>query len=572
MDKVEVNLTHLDDVYENYVIAKETFENEASSQLELFENSTSYFAGNRSDVVRKQIKKHYESGDGFLIKNHFTTMVEAYGFTKKELISLRADCESLGEPYGVSGDSSFTDRKFMYDADNSMRLYSNLHDISDQASTIANQLKNVSAKVSSIIGKDYSEEIDSDLLNLKRADRYAANIMEFTSRVSRTVNEIKLEFGKEMNPKSLEEDSYQYTKTNFETAVLADIDSSDKDMQKAISLLEQADFLKQHLSNESEPNTRNQLLQQINALHSQIDTIITKHVASMKHGEEFGNVYGYLKTLGYSIENQIQLVCYWESVDDNDSLQGIEMPQWWCEEHLTPLKELVVTQDNYEELFYSDKLRDWYYQGYFLIDSISGQPTTSERLDADYVYDTSMALMNTMAPIYDAYERWFDYSYGAMVEYCKHENTIRATKYALDTHLGMGDLRLVNGVYHVYSNVDDALYEFAVDAYLSKNGHADHFYNSFMTDFDANLNKVKLERENQLMEYIRFDIKEGRIIELSDKERQMLEIERNSTSFTDFKMVDFLTAENLAFQLEHNMYGVGNRTVKVDYEKNAILI
>ena len=43
----------------------------------------------------------------------------------------------------------------------------------------------------------------------------------------------------------------------------------------------------------------------------------------------------------------------------------------------------------------------------------------------------------------------------------------------------------------------------------------------------------------------------------------MLEYERNSKTFETYGVVDYITESNLAFQLERNLYGIGERTVEV---------
>ena len=74
---------------------------------------------------------------------------------------------------------------------------------------------------------------------------------------------------------------------------------------------------------------------------------------------------------------------------------------------------------------------------------------------------------------------------------------------------------------------------------------------------------VKINREEQLIIYLNNDCENKAYFHLTKEEEEMLEYERTSKTFETYGFVDYITEENLAYQLERNLYGIGERSIEV---------
>lgn len=111
---------------------------------------------------------------------------------------------------------------------------------------------------------------------------------------------------------------------------------------------------------------------------------------SKKHSQEFTAAYKYMMRF-YGIDELTEFVLYWKTVDDYDYLSGREMPKEWLSAHSTVPAEFI--NHNYDdevvisELCSNQELKTWYYENYFIIELISGQPYYDEFVNHAYDKD-----------------------------------------------------------------------------------------------------------------------------------------------------------------------------------------
>lgn len=217
---------------------------------------------------------------------------------------------------------------------------------------------------------------------------------------------------------------------------------------------------------------------------------------SLPRSEDFAAAYQYLRDTNTDPREMAEILDYWAQFEDGDSLENC-MPPSWVAIHLSDPG--LVTEENVLDSLSSEELQEWYFQGYYIVELINGQPYSIFDSPED-VYNASMTDRATL------YGLWCDYMYGGMYDYVyamtvwdggfDYEGTNRAVKYFLSTYYGVPNLTETNGYYTVYTSEQDDYYRICVDAYLHKEGYYEDFYDGVFTNEDWG---------KQLMHYIRFD-------------------------------------------------------------------
>ena len=231
---------------------------------------------------------------------------------------------------------------------------------------------------------DIAQNVNTAVNKVKRLENLKAEMTDYAVAVDRFATELSggcrgilAEHGGLPESTVPVETAQEETGSSIYEELLASGDRSflynDADMQTVIGYLEQIDRLEQMSLNAVNPNQQSAYRDEISKLKGAIEMILVQKITGMNHSAAFSNVYEYLNRLGYSTMDKVKIFCHWAKVDGDDSIIGYEMPEWWYSEHLTPPEELVVTEENHEDLEYSEDMFRWYYQEYYIIELISGQ-------------------------------------------------------------------------------------------------------------------------------------------------------------------------------------------------------
>ena len=241
-----------------------------------------------------------------------------------------------------------------------------------------------------------------------------------------------------------------------------------------------------------------------------------------------------------------------------DTPQGKEMPQWWMESNLDCPPHLQVTEENVYEQCWNMEYREYYTSGYLVLDMISGMGNAK---DGDMPCDSNWVLEHLDKGATDEiFGIWYDYNYGAMAEYVSGRGTVRSVKYALAEKYGFRKDYDTTGNYSVYTNEITDLSTLQEEAYLTKYGHYDSYYEEI---FGA-----KRDRYEQLYKYFEDDAK---ILALTKEEQQFL------ADFTCLdmgeagKVATYRDIHTLAEMLKYNMKDSGSGR-EVIVEGNTIII
>ncbi len=333
---------------------------------------------------------------------------------------------------------------------------------------------------------------------------------------------------------------------------------------------------------ESDPSQANYYKYRIDMINKTIENIVNKGLDNANHSEEFGFTYDYFDGLGYTEEEKLMIFTYWMSVDPEADLSGKEMPKWWEAEHLNVPSELVPNESNVNDLIDDPDMRgkymDYYFSSYFIVDSISGRPWQDQVEDTMYFDDDKTYDAKTIREEYqnsledlrvngtdvgfgEMVDIWYDAMYGDMMDYVNGVGSVRASKYALETHVGFADTSEKKGVDDVHTNIEDDFYKFCRNAYIYKYNHSDDFYNNIWTSDEVN---------ERFFNYITDDLNAGIYYPLSHEERAI--IAQSRAAYTNGDMMYCKNVEDLIEQLkeEHTLYSYGEYDVQVDGDKVII--
>lgn len=224
-----------------------------------------------------------------------------------------------------------------------------------------------------------------------------------------------------------------------------------------------------------------------------------------------------------------------------DTLTENEMPKWWMKKNLKLPTEYTATEENINDIMNNTAGLQTYYLGtYCVVDMLTGMGNQTDSggnpCSGKDIYD-ALFLPNGMSFQELSFLPWKRYMFGGMYDYVNGVYSVEATKYMFSTKLGYPDCKEKIGVYDVYSKFPTSLYESEIDAYLSKYGHRDEFYNSiFHTNGDPN---------KALRLYVEDDLKNSRIEPLTDEERAFLEDTRYSQFYCTYGCTEYQDIEGL---------------------------
>ena len=251
-----------------------------------------------------------------------------------------------------------------------------------------------------------------------------------------------------------------------------------------------------------------------------------------------------------------------------DDLYMHEMPKWWMKKKLRIPATVQITEENVEDVYCNDKLRDYYFDSYAVVDMISGMSTKAtssegDIMDAWWVQERMLSEQGICEE--EIYEEWADLNYGAMYDAVNKNGTVRGVKYAMSNWFDIGDHTTQEGRYVVYDNTQTSEYELAVEGYLGKYKHSEDYYNKIWGK------DVKINRENQLMVYLTKDREEEKKEELTEAERTLLKEVRETNYYEGFGVCEYMDMNLLAKFMDEEMNADGlSKSARV--EGNTIYI
>ncbi|MCQ2544275.1 MAG: hypothetical protein MJ126_08945 [Lachnospiraceae bacterium] len=319
-------------------------------------------------------------------------------------------------------------------------------------------------------------------------------------------------------------------------------------MSQTEALIEKLEVLEAIVAQDPNGPNSGYYKEQIAIIEGNLKNYCDNSLANAEHSEEFKAAYDYMMQSGdYSMAELAAIVLYWETVDGGD-ITGKEMPPEWCQEHLVLPDNLQITEENCTNMASSSDLQNWYGDGFYIVELMSGQP------DAD---GGRISISEGRAT--DAFLGWYTYTYGGMIDFVLNEPSVRATKYAFEKYIFPFADYSTQDYYHANTNEVDTMYLFSIEAYIAQSGRTDKYYEGLIGS--------KVNREKQLLIYLNEDVANGNIKSITDyteEEILLFMIEYDSTSASDYGCPDFMSMDSLANLLEHELEGTGERSYRIE--------
>lgn len=297
----------------------------------------------------------------------------------------------------------------------------------------------------------------------------------------------------------------------------------------------------------------------------QLEHYCNMFIDSANHSANFRCAYEYLRQKKYSMDSIAEYVLFWDSVDGYNSLYGHEMPESWCKEHLTKLN---IDRFNVNSKYNSDDTINWYYDSYFILDLINGQPYAYGNDYDEFMEDNIKIMSNGEYAFfknysfgneqYAAYNKCWDYMYGGVSDYANQIHSVRANKYFFDALMlgsyeangfGFSGRQIsagyldTNDYYQAYTNDATTGYRFTSEAFVYWCGLEDDFWNKIFCQ--------DVSFDEQIADYI---ICYGSRIYTSNNPLpqnviDMIEYESKSNTYEIYQCCDYVSFERVAQEL-----------------------